>query len=71
MPEVHDEILAEKNSEEAFTCTASRFRLPVSAEEEEEEKTRREEVSGADVNDARCGGRHVRGLYYFQKLSFL
>ena len=51
-----DEMVPEEGWEEAFTCTASKVKLPVS---EEEESMQWEEVSGADDEDGRCAGRIV------------
>jgi len=72
MSEVRDEFLPEESSEEDFSCTASKFSFPVSVDHvqkpflkrlgyavEEDETMQCEDVSGADVKDARCGGQIV------------
>ena len=51
-----DEMVPEEGWEEAFTCTASKVKLPVS---EEEESMQWEEVSGADDEDGGCASRIV------------
>jgi len=53
--EVRDEVLAEKRSEEASTCTASRIRFSPPLSRGEEGDMQWEEVScAADVTDAKC-----------------